>query len=358
MDSVIGLLPRQWITLLKDNRFRIKGANGLKRVLMISGLTVRNRLFLSREKKLYPGNAADGRDHGPLFIIGHWRSGTTFLHNLLSMDEQFTFPRTFQVNNPHTFVHIDNQYRELLHGKAAQKRTMDNVRISLVSPAEDEFALSALTLHSPIVGWLFPQRQSYYDRFTTFEDCDRTLTENWRKSYIRFFDKIHFTNPGKRILSKSPLNTARIRMLLETFPGARFVFLHRHPHEVFSSTIRLYATAIARSALQKPAYDVTTRIIERYKHIHSAYLEQRGHIPRERLLEISYDELDKEPLKTVEKIYQYHGLPGYAEFKPGLSRYLSDLTHAKNKYPALKPETVDKIGQHWEPYLQEWNYKL
>ncbi len=354
MDSVIGLLPGQWFKLLKENRFKARPA----RMALISALTVRNHRFLAREKKIYPGKTTVNGEHAPVFIIGHWRSGTTFLHNLLSRDEQFTFPRTFQVNNPHTFLHIHQKYNALLRERTAKKRSMDNVKVSLLSPAEDEFALAALTLRSPIVGWLFPQRQTHYDRYTTFETCNRELLENWGKSYIHFFNKILFMTPGKRILSKSPLNTARIKKLHEIFPAARFIFLHRHPYEVFNSTIRLYDTAIARSSLQKPDYDVTGRIIERYRQIHSAYLEQRALIPGEKLLEISYDELDKEPLKTVEKIYRYHGLSGYEDFKPGLSTHLNGLSYTKNKYPALSRETVDKIQRHWEPYLQEWNYKL
>ncbi len=359
MDSVVGLLPQQWMTLLKDNHFNIEKARGLTRAAMISALTVRNRLFLSREKKLYPGSTTAGTNkYQPLFIIGHWRSGTTFLHNLLSQDEQFTFPRTFQVNNPHTFIHIGQKYKVLLHEKEAWKRAMDNVRSSLISPAEDEFALAALTLHSPVVGWLFPKRQIHYDRYTTFESCDQRLVDNWKKSYISFFQKLSFLRPGKIILSKSPLNTARLQLLAESFPNARFIFLHRNPFKVFSSTIRLYETAIARSSLQEADYDVSSRILERYSLLHSAYLKQRSHIPEEKLLEISFDELEKTPVETVEKIYNFHGIKGFPEFKPELNRYISGLTHKKNKYPELKPEIVDKIQRLWEPYLQEWNYKL
>src|SRR5260370_42206574 len=32
----------------------------------------------------------------PTFILGHWRSGTTLLHNLLSLDPQFAFLNLYQ----------------------------------------------------------------------------------------------------------------------------------------------------------------------------------------------------------------------------------------------------------------------
>ena len=41
----------------------------------------------------------------PLFVLGHWRSGTTHLHNLLAQDiDQFAYANTYQVINPHTFL--------------------------------------------------------------------------------------------------------------------------------------------------------------------------------------------------------------------------------------------------------------
>ena len=40
----------------------------------------------------------------PVFILGHWRSGTTLLHGLMAQDDQFAYPRIYQVSNPHSFL--------------------------------------------------------------------------------------------------------------------------------------------------------------------------------------------------------------------------------------------------------------
>ncbi|MEO8269188.1 MAG: sulfotransferase, partial [Aureliella sp.] len=36
----------------------------------------------------------------PIFILGHWRSGTTLLHEMLVGDPQFACPNTFQCFAP------------------------------------------------------------------------------------------------------------------------------------------------------------------------------------------------------------------------------------------------------------------
>ena len=39
--------------------------------------------------------------HDPLFILGHWRSGTTFLHNIFAQDKHFGYTTTYQTVFPH-----------------------------------------------------------------------------------------------------------------------------------------------------------------------------------------------------------------------------------------------------------------
>ncbi len=356
MDSVTGLLPGQWYNLLRDNGFKISRPG---RTALITALSLRNRNYLKKERSLYPAEPPSAPvSPPPLFILGHWRSGTTFLHNLLSLDERLTFPHVYQVNNPHTFLHIRNCFQKELRERSAKKRSMDNIKTSPVSPGEDEFALAVLTLTSPLIGWLFPQRQEYYDRYTTFEKVAPEVTEQWKKSYGAFFSKIQYADPGKPILSKSPLNTARIRLLNSIFPGARFIFIHRHPLQVFKSTRRLYDSAIALSALQQRKYDVDARILKRYAEIHDAYLEQKREIDSDKLLEVSFEELDSDPLKVLQQIYRFHKLEGFDDLKKEAEPYLSGLNHKKNRYNEAEPGIIEKIKRHWEPFLREWNYKL
>ena len=42
--------------------------------------------------------------HAPLFIVGHWRTGTTLLHELLILDPRHAFPTTYQCMEPNHFL--------------------------------------------------------------------------------------------------------------------------------------------------------------------------------------------------------------------------------------------------------------
>ena len=44
------------------------------------------------EKRL----ASQPLEHDPVFILGHWRSGTTFVHNVFSCDKHFGYNTTYQ----------------------------------------------------------------------------------------------------------------------------------------------------------------------------------------------------------------------------------------------------------------------
>ena len=71
---------------------------------------------------------------------------------------------------------------------------------------------------------------------------------------------------GRPLVLKSPPHTARIRLLLEMFPEARFVHIHRHPYQVFRSCRHYHDTAVWYSYLQKPDTSLNDdRIIRRYE---------------------------------------------------------------------------------------------
>lgn len=123
-------------------------------------------------------------DAPPLFVIGHWRSGTTHLHNLLAKDSaQFACPSTYQVANPHTFLGTEAWRPRLYAGLLSQTRPMDNVALSFDTPQEDEFALALVTLRSFYLGAVFPRRAAYYDRYLTFEGVPAADVTEWRSGF-------------------------------------------------------------------------------------------------------------------------------------------------------------------------------
>ena len=69
------------------------------------------------------GSASGARVEAPLFILGHYRSGTTHLHNLLALDPQFAAPTFFQALNPHTFLSTERFVAPVADRLIARRRT-------------------------------------------------------------------------------------------------------------------------------------------------------------------------------------------------------------------------------------------
>src|SRR5262245_16538849 len=75
----------------------------------------------------------------PVFIIGHWRTGTTLLHELLILDERHNFPTTYQCLEPNHFLLTEGLVRRYLGFLSPSRRVVDNMPAGWERPQEDEF---------------------------------------------------------------------------------------------------------------------------------------------------------------------------------------------------------------------------
>jgi hypothetical protein len=92
----------------------------------------------------------------PIFIIGHWRTGTTFLHELLMLDERFTAPTTLECFAPADCMVLDQLMRHVFNFALPPRRPMDNMLVGWDRPQEDEFALMIWAWGLPTRSWFFP----------------------------------------------------------------------------------------------------------------------------------------------------------------------------------------------------------
>src|SRR5208283_2359807 len=189
-------------------------------------------------------------NHSPLFILGHWRSGTTHLHNLLRLDENFTAPTALQCLFPHQFLFTPIG-GALFNWIAPDKRPMDNMAFSAHTPHEDEFALAAQSTVSPYMKILFPVTGD-----TGYSELDpkllsRETLERWKDSLVLLMKKLTLSNPA-RIVLKSPPHLGRVSTILEIFPRAQFVHIVRDPYRVYLSTRKLWTDGFGPAHLQIP----------------------------------------------------------------------------------------------------------
>lgn len=361
MDNIIGIAYPEWRELRKETNNDIEPQRraGARRLTIQSvyntwrGRSEQRRFGTLVEKAVTPA---------PLFVIGHWRSGTTLLHNLLSQDRQFVYPRIGQVSNPHSFLLLppDEIMAERL-SKSKRKRPMDNVEFDPLSPGEDEFATCPMSIRSHMISWTFLRQEPFYDRFLTFKDANATDRERWLAALRLFLKKLMVRYNGGRPLLKSPQHTARIAMLLKEWPSARFVHIHRDPYVVFNSTRRLYETGILPAAFQSLPHPnfVMDGVIRRYREMYDAFFAERSLIPPGQYCEVAFEELEKDMVGQVAHIYEALRLPDYTAAEPRLRAYAATLQeYKKNKHPEIETALRQRLAQEWEQSFAEWSYPV
>lgn len=357
MSILIGITFSEWKKLLAENNYRIS-PKYLPRLLPI---TMRSLMNSREEKKEVEAFAAQIREtkveKAPVFILGHWRSGTTLLQNYFSLDKQFAYPNLFQVYNPNSFLHLEPVVAEKLANAPAEKRPMDNVKVTSDSPAEDEFALAILSRCSPLLAWVFPKRQEFYDRYLTMQDVSAEEITRWKNAFQLFVRKLTLKNK-KQLILKSPPHTCKISLLLDMYPDAKFIHLYRNPFDVFKSTQRLYDSTVPGFYLQKPKEKVVDTILKNYSRMYDSFFQEKKLIKNQNIIEQSYEELAEDPVKQIRLIYEHLQLPGFEEFLPSLKKYVDSIAnYKKNKYSSLSKDLKEKIVREWGRSFEEWGYK-
>lgn len=357
MDTLIGFSFTSWLKLLAENRFAVDWVYR-DRWSTVTTMSLWNSFGRRRENRRYGAQIAATKVETPIFILGHWRSGTTLLHNLLINDPQFAYPNLFQTTHPLTMLVREELIGHALSDATAHGRPMDNVQITFRSPGEDEAALAALSLRSPLIGWLFPRREAHYDRYLTFRDAPETDRKRWEDALMLFARKLTFRYQ-RPLLLKSPQHTARVRHLLRLFPDARFVHIHRDPYTVFKSSQRLFAKAVPEAYLQQPpdtGHD--EGILRRYKAMYDAFFEDRGLIPAGHYVEVAYEDVERDMVGQVQRIYEALNLPGFADVRPKLQEYVDSVSdYQKNVHSSLPEPLRVRVAEAAAQCFTAWGYQ-
>ena len=285
----------------------------------------------------------------PVFIIGHWRSGTTHLHNLMSQDEQFGCVRMAQALSPDCAISTRRWLPSLFDRVFPSKRPMDNLTWPMDAPQEEEIPLAKLTPYSWYMQFFFPQQAlDLLTKGVLFDQTPARIGAEVQRKYLRILQVASRLDGGRRLLLKNPVNTARIPMLLNLFPDAKFVAIHRSPYEVFPSTINLHRKILQLTALQD--FDdqlIEDNVLAIYEQVMQTYLRDRSLIPAEHLVEVAYADLDEHPEETVRGIYERLGLAGWSSAQPRIKAYVeSQRSYRKNGF-TISDRAAALIEDRW-----------
>jgi LPS sulfotransferase NodH len=352
-----GMTLGEWWAVLRRHRFAVDLSH-LPRALVETAFSTSNSVNARVERARFGRRIEAARVEAPLFILGHYRSGTTHLHNLLALDPQFAAPNLFQAFNPHTFLSTERWSAPIVDGLIVRRRYQDEMALGAGLPSEDEFATCTMTGLSPYMGWCFPGDGVHYDRYLTFRDAHESEVVRWGHALTTFLKKLT-VKYGRSLVLKSPPHTARIRLLLELFPDARFVHIHRDPYVVFRSTRHMIRAVQSLYHLRDgPAQDGEDRIISVYNEMYNAFFEERGLVTEGRFCEVSFEHLQREPLGVIGSIYESLGLSGFEKTRPRLEGYLETIAgYRKNRLDELPDELRRHIADEWGRSFDVWGYE-
>ena len=300
------------------------------------------------------------KDDAPIFVIGHWRSGTTHLHYLLSQDDRYTHLSSFQAFFFNMAFTTKWFFKPILKIVMPKTRPQDNVKVDADAPAEEEHALVNITKMSGMHLFFFPKNKLNFDKYNCFEEISSNELQEWKAIYSNMLKQIEvFNKADKKLVLKNPHNTGRIKVLQEMYPNAKFIFIHRNPYDVFRSTITLYERAVKTQFLQEfSEEELNELVLYCYEKMMSKYLENRNLIPANNLIEVGYDELIDHPIDELERIYNQLSLGEFQRAKPKLSLYLKTLKAYKvNPKVQLDEGIKEQIKKRWDFAFKEWGYQ-
>lgn len=306
----------------------------LHRILPTLGMLPYNTVMEKVEGWRYEKKLAETEVKPPLFVLGHWRSGTTLLHNLLTLDDRFTYPNLYQCIFPHHFLSTEKAMAGLTSWLVPKRRPMDNMETGWKLPQEDELALLLTTTYSPYRNLAFQGHRERYEDYFDFKSADPQEREQWKAAMMRFMKKITLRT-GKPIITKSPGHTYRVEILREMFPEAKFVYIHRHPYDVIRSTIHLRAVMFQTNALGKINLENHDELVyQAYEQCIRTYEEDKQQIPEGHLYELKYEEFEKDLLGHMHKVYDNLQLPDFEHVRPKIEQYVAgQKEYKKNVFP-------------------------
>ncbi len=292
----------------------------------------------------------------PVFILGHWRSGTTLLHELLHLDDRFASPNTYQCFAPWHFLLTEGLMTRFGNFLVPKRRPMDNMKAGWKLPQEDEFALMALGAESSYTRIAFPRYPVSIDTLATGTFPPDKL-EPWKRNFEWLLKALTY-RLQKTLILKSPPHTGRLGLLSQMYPDAKFVHISRNPMSMIPSTIKLWKSLDHVQGLQAYEDDASVEdyVFNCFERMYEGYNEARPNLPADRLIEIEYETLIADPVASVEKIYDRLGLGQFESVRQKVhDRMDVDRDYQTNVWKC-ESSLEEKIKTRCKQYCDQYAY--
>jgi hypothetical protein len=351
----IGCSFSAWMRLLVHNRFAVHWSRWHYAVFYTC-LSLGHSYLALWQKILFGRRVAKTvMAEPPIYIVGHWRTGTTLLHELLALDERHTSPTSYECLVPHHFL-LTERFARWIEFLVSKHRAMDNMELSFAHPQEDEFVWCMQGHPSPYLTMAFPNRPAQYPEYFDLENVPSRELNSWKETHLRFVQQVYFRH-RKRVILKNPPHSCRIKVLLDVFPEARFVHIVRDPYAVYPSTIHLWHSLYRTHGLQRPTFGgLEEYVLSTYRHVYQKLDEGRENVDPARFYELRYEDLIRDPERQLRRLYEHLELDGFDEYLPRLRRYLADHADYQTNRYELTAEQRATIDERWGDVIRRYGY--
>ena len=355
------LAGMSWINILRllwQNKFKVHPKYWLRfwYAIFLSSITAPMRAIeiLFWQKKIKKTEIKQD----PLFIIGHYRTGTTYLITTLAHDKSKGYVSNLEGYAPHYFLAFPKFTKALIDMSLPEQRPMDNVIMGSDEPTEEEYSIGAMSVYGFYNGFIFPRNFDFYSRYNSFDTCSKKDVEKWKKTYTYFLKKMTLRYDGKMLFLKNPTSTYRIKYLLEMFPNAKFIHIYRNPYDMYASTLRFYREVFAIYALQTWDDDLLQQcIIDNYVEMYQKLQQERSLIPEENIIDIKYEDFIKDPMSHIERVYKDLKIDGFKEYKESFENYIKSQATYKPNNHKIKDDIIRKVNENWDFVREMHGYK-
>ncbi len=312
----------------------------------------------------------------PVFIIGNFRTGSSFLFRLLAEDQQtFAAMKTWEIYFAPSISQrkfytglwmVDRWFGAPLRRWIS--RTSEQIlsrvklhRIRLGEAEEDEALL--LYLWSSLFNWFFMPVEPDTNPFPYFDQA----VPRWRQDAVMGFYRgcvtrhvaAHARSGASPVyLAKNPAFSGKIRSLLRTFPDARFIYLIRNPVDTANSTGRWLTFAWKYFSSLDNGARFAGAVLRMVKHWYTYPRQALDGLGPDRVAWIRFEDLVDRPERTIRELYGRFNLGC-----PGASLAGLDAAAAREKSEVEAPADDRPLGlsraaleELLAPEMAAWGY--
>ena len=311
-------------------------------------------IFRLLDELLFPGYK-DVKIEKPVFIISNPRSGTTYLHRLMCLDEErFTYTLLYHtILLSITFYKIIGFFGKIDRAIGSPMRKFfdwidgiafggwKDIHPMGFNHSEEDEGVYFFSMTSAAVPLFCPYAEEFKE-LNIPDNFPEEKREQLKTFYMSTIKRFYFSTGGDQtLLMKSVMSTGRLQMILEMFPDARIIYLIRSPYNSVPSLVSMFAAPWKFHSPEIPQNSSHYRCwgelaMDYYKY----FYEQSAKIKPENLITIRYDDLVDSPKETLYKIYDHFDIPVSEE----LNERFSKITQRSKNYVSKHSYSLEQFG--------------